>query len=175
MEIFIFSFQNHLFWLQNSSPASDRVSAIIWEGSECKKMDMSVLEISGIIMSRVRFDEFSHQNIDSVCFCFFFSFLFFLGPHPWHMEVPRLGVKSELQLLAYTMATATQDPSRIYNLHHSSWQCWISSLLSGARDRTGILMDTSQIHFCCATMGPPDSAFETQICILNSVIRGFTW
>ncbi|XP_004699221.1 protein PHTF1 isoform X2 [Echinops telfairi] len=45
--------QNHLFWLQNSSPASDRVSAIIWEGSECKKMDMSVLEISGVIMSRV--------------------------------------------------------------------------------------------------------------------------
>ncbi|XP_069843015.1 protein PHTF1 isoform X5 [Dipodomys merriami] len=44
--------QNHLFWLQNSSPASDRVSAIIWEGSECKKMDMSVLEISGVIMSR---------------------------------------------------------------------------------------------------------------------------
>ncbi|XP_022260571.1 protein PHTF1 isoform X3 [Vulpes vulpes] len=44
--------QNHLFWLQNSSPASDRVSAIIWEGNECKKMDMSVLEISGIIMSR---------------------------------------------------------------------------------------------------------------------------
>nr|KAF6397580.1 putative homeodomain transcription factor 1 [Rousettus aegyptiacus] len=38
---------------QNSSPASDRVSAIIWEGNECKKMDMSVLEISGIIMSRV--------------------------------------------------------------------------------------------------------------------------
>ncbi|XP_009213968.1 putative homeodomain transcription factor 1 isoform X6 [Papio anubis] len=44
--------QNHLFWLQNSSPSSDRVSAIIWEGNECKKMDMSVLEISGIIMSR---------------------------------------------------------------------------------------------------------------------------
>lgn len=58
MEIFIFSSQNHLFWLQNSSPASDRVSAIIWEGNECKKMDMSVLEISGIIMSRVRFNTF---------------------------------------------------------------------------------------------------------------------
>ena len=25
-----------------------------------------------------------------------FSFFFFLGPHPWHMEVPRLGVESEL-------------------------------------------------------------------------------
>ncbi|XP_074119198.1 protein PHTF1 isoform X5 [Sminthopsis crassicaudata] len=45
--------ENHLFWLQNTSPASERVSAIIWEGNECKKMDMSVLEISGIIMSRV--------------------------------------------------------------------------------------------------------------------------
>lgn len=45
--------QNHIFWLQNSSPASDRVSAIIWEGNECKKTDMSVLEISGVIMSRV--------------------------------------------------------------------------------------------------------------------------
>ncbi|KAM7054331.1 protein PHTF1 isoform 3-T3 [Molossus nigricans] len=50
--------QNHLFWLQNSSPASDRVSAIIWEGSECKKLDMSVLEISGVIMSRVN----AHQQ-----------------------------------------------------------------------------------------------------------------
>ena len=33
------------------------------------------------------------------------SFLFFfLGPHPWHMEVPRLWVKLELQLQAYTTA-----------------------------------------------------------------------
>ena len=28
----------------------------------------------------------------------------------WHMEGPRLGVESELQLLAYTTATATMDP-----------------------------------------------------------------
>ena len=34
--------------------------------------------------------------------------LVFLGAHPQHMELPRLGVKSELQLLAYT--TATPDP-----------------------------------------------------------------
>uniref|UniRef100_A0A4X2LR00 PHTF1/2 N-terminal domain-containing protein n=1 Tax=Vombatus ursinus TaxID=29139 RepID=A0A4X2LR00_VOMUR len=44
---------NHLFWLQNMSPASDRVNAIVWEGNKCKKKDMSVLEISDIIMSRV--------------------------------------------------------------------------------------------------------------------------
>ena len=27
---------------------------------------------------------------------FFFVFFVFLGLHPWHMEVPRLGVESEL-------------------------------------------------------------------------------
>ena len=27
---------------------------------------------------------------------FFFFFLFFLGLHPWHMEIPRLGVESEV-------------------------------------------------------------------------------
>ena len=33
------------------------------------------------------------------------------------MEVPRLGVALELQQLAYT--TATPDPDRICDLHHS--------------------------------------------------------
>ena len=28
-------------------------------------------------------------------FFFFFVFLAFLGLHPWHMEVPKIGVKSE--------------------------------------------------------------------------------
>ncbi|XP_058860107.1 protein PHTF1-like isoform X4 [Acipenser ruthenus] len=44
--------QSHFFWLQNCSPSSERVSAIIWEGNECKKADLSVLEITGIIMNR---------------------------------------------------------------------------------------------------------------------------
>ena len=37
--------------------------------------------------------------------------LFFVGweLHLWHMEAPRLGVESELQLLAYTTTTARQD------------------------------------------------------------------
>ena len=44
---------------------------------------------------------------------FFVCFLFFLfwGPHLWHMEVARLGVESELQLLAYVTAMAMWDPS----------------------------------------------------------------
>ena len=37
-------------------------------------------------------------------------FFVFLRPHLLHMEVPRLGVRSELQLPAYTTATATLDP-----------------------------------------------------------------
>ena len=49
-------------------------------------------------------------------------------------------------LLAYTTATATQDPSRICDLHHSSQQWWILNPLREAGDRTCILMDTSQIR-----------------------------
>ena len=33
------------------------------------------------------------------------------------MEVPRLGVESELQLLAYTTAIATRDLSYVCDLH----------------------------------------------------------
>ena len=36
-----------------------------------------------------------------------FFFLVFIGLHLRHMKVPSLGVKSELQSLAYTIATAT--------------------------------------------------------------------
>ena len=52
-----------------------------------------------------------------------FFFFFFLGLYLRHMEVLRLQVELELQLLAYTTATETQDPSRVCNLHHSTWQC----------------------------------------------------
>ncbi|KAG2460027.1 PHTF2 factor, partial [Polypterus senegalus] len=45
--------QAHIPWLHNCNPGLERVSAIVWEGNECKKADMSVLEISGIIMNRV--------------------------------------------------------------------------------------------------------------------------
>ena len=77
-----------------------------------------------------------------------FKTFFFVvpGPHPWHMEVPRLGMESELQMLAYTTATTMPDPNRVCSLHHSSQQCQILNLLSEARERTCILVDMSQIH-----------------------------
>ena len=49
----------------------------------------------------------------------------FLGLHPWHVEVPRLEVKLELRLPAYTTATATPDPSCICDLHGSPRQCQV--------------------------------------------------
>lgn len=48
---------NRLSWLQACHPSRDRVSAIIWEQGECKKADMSVLEMSGIILTRVKLVE----------------------------------------------------------------------------------------------------------------------
>ena len=90
---------------------------------------------------------------------FFFFFFCFLGSHPWHTEIPRVGVKSGLQLPDYATATATWNPSCICTLHHSSQQCWISDPLSEARDWTHILMDISWTHFCCAIMGTPISRY----------------
>ena len=87
--------------------------------------------------------EYEFSNI--CCLIYLFIYLVFLGPHPRPMEVPRLGVQSELQLPAYITARATRDPSPICNLHHSSWQHQILNPLSKARDRTRVLMDTSQI------------------------------
>ena len=63
------------------------------------------------------------------------------------MVVPRLGVKSELKPPAYATATAMPDPSHVCDLHHSSWQHQILNLQNEVRDRTCVLMDTSQICF----------------------------
>ena len=73
------------------------------------------------------------------------TFFSFLWPHLQHMKAPGLGVESELQLQAYTTATAMPDLSYVCNLYHRSWQYWILIPLSKARDETCILMDTSQV------------------------------
>ena len=59
------------------------------------------------------------------------------------MEVPGLGVESELQLPVYARAIAMPDLSHVCNLCHSSQQCQILNPLGEARDQTHILMDTS--------------------------------
>ena len=61
------------------------------------------------------------------------------------MEVPRLGVKAELQLPACTTATATPDPSHICDPRCSLRQCQILNPLSEARNGSHILLDTNQV------------------------------
>ena len=56
-------------------------------------------------------------------FLFFFPFCLGLP-----LEVPKLEVKLERQLLAYATATASPDPTHICN--HSLRQCQIFNLLS---------------------------------------------
>ena len=50
------------------------------------------------------------------------------------MEVPRLGVESELQLLVYAMTTVIWHLNGIFELYHSLRQCWILNPLSKARN-----------------------------------------
>ena len=77
---------------------------------------------------------------EAVTFFFFFFFVFFFLGCTRGIWRLRLGVQSELQLLAYTTATAMPDPNRICHLHHSSWQYQIFNPLSEARDHIHNIM-----------------------------------
>ena len=79
-------------------------------------------------------------------FLVFICLFVFLGPHPWQMEVPSLGVELGLQLPDYITAMATWDLSCVCKLHHSGQQRQILNPLREARNQTCI-MDASQICF----------------------------
>ena len=61
------------------------------------------------------------------------------------MEVPRLGVESELYLPVYTTATAARDPGCIYNLSCRSQPHQMLNPPSKARDPTCIFMGTGWV------------------------------
>ena len=84
-----------------------------------------------------------HQQSFTLYLIVLVFFFFFLGPHLWHMDVPRLGVELEDQLLVY--ATATRDLSHVSHLHHRSQQSRILNPLSEARDQTHNFWDTSPV------------------------------
>ena len=109
---------------------------------------------SEISCTSYREDRYATGNSIIFIFCF-------LGLHLRHMEVPRLGFESELQLPAYAIATAAWDLSHICNLHHSSWKFWILNPLGKVRDWTCIIMDTSQICSNWAMTGTPRLVFKT--------------
>ena len=94
--------------------------------------------------------------------------VFFLGLHLKHMEVPGLGVKLELDLLASATATATPDLSLICELQNTSQQHQIFNALAEARNQ--IHMDTNPLShyghsgFCiCFVLWCVPSAWPTQI------------
>ena len=67
---------------------------------------------------------------------------FLFRPHPWHMEVPRLG------LLIGALAA--------YITAHGNARSLTPELGQGLKC---ILMDTGQIHFRCDTTGTPGRYF----------------
>ena len=103
---------------------------------------------------------FSHRE-SLLLFFFFWSFL---GLLPWYMEVPRLGVQSELQLPAYPTATETRDPGHVCDPPYSSQQRRILNPLSKARDQTCVLMDISQVHNLLSHSSNAWSSLLNHIC-----------
>ena len=75
----------------------------------------------------------------------FYLFFVFLGLHLKHMEVPRLGIQSELQLPVYATATAMQDPSHVWDTPQLMATLDLNPLIE-AMDRTHVLVDTSQVR-----------------------------
>ena len=136
------------------SPSAMRVPFFSWSSTvfviSCLSLDSHSKR--GEVVSHHGFD--LHFSEDLQCKSFFF-FFFLLRLYSQHMEVPRLGVESELQLPAYSTATATSDPNHVCNLHHSSRQCQFLNPLSEPRDRTWILREANQIHFHWAMTGTP--------------------
>ena len=62
------------------------------------------------------------------------------------MEVPRLGVESELQLWAYATAVATLYLSCLCDLCGSLGQCWILNPLSEAETDSTNGLDLAGTH-----------------------------
>ena len=114
--------------------------------------------------------KFSKAKFVFMVFSFFLVFFFcFLGLHPWHMEVSRLGVESELELPDYATATASQDLSCVCDLHHNSQQSQIPYPLREVRYRTHILLGTSQICIRCTAKGTPKANYFDS----SSITYGF--
>ena len=85
------------------------------------------------------------QPLFSFSFFFFFFCLFAISlaaPVAYGDSQAR----GRIGAVAYSRATATRDPSRVFNLHHSSRPRQIVNPLSKVRDRTHNLMVLSRIH-----------------------------
>ena len=71
----------------------------------------------GVALKRQKAKQNKTLSLCKLLHLFIYLFIF-LGLHPKHMKVPRLGVKPELQLLAYATATAMPDLSYVRSELH---------------------------------------------------------
>ena len=97
-----------------------------------------------------------------------FCLFFFLGPHLWHIDVPRLGVESELQLLDYTTAYGNARSSihcsRPGMEPSSSWiLVRFSLLLSHNGDSNTVFLISNST---CSLLGK-QFTFVLKLCILQ--------
>ena len=81
-----------------------------------------------------------------------YNIFFFLGSHPWHMEVPGPGVN---------WSCSSQPAPQPQPQPRGIWAAAQLTAMSGAREWTRIFMDTSQVCYRCATRGTPGRAFWT--------------
>ena len=113
---------------------------------------------------------------------FFFFFFFFLGPQWRHMEIPGcMGqIGAAAASLSHSHSHTGSEPSHIFNLHSSLWQCWILNPLSEARDQTCNLMDTSRVlNLQSHNRKSPVVLLKTQIrsylfCVLLQTLQRFS-
>ena len=134
--------------------------------------------------SSVLFVDFDSSNVEHLFMCLVGHFYVFLGEMPIYvfcplfffssflrlclrrMEVSRLEVESEPQLPAYTIVTATWDPSCICDLCSSLWQCQILNPLSEIRDWTSSWILVKFLT-CWATVGTLAHFLDSVICVFT--------
>ena len=76
----------------------------------------------------------NHRVGNSRVHSFYLYIFCFLGPHWWHMEVPRLRGPSRATAASLHHSYSNWNPSLVCHLHLSSRQHWVLNPLSKAGD-----------------------------------------
>ena len=97
------------------------------------------------------------KSLISFLMLFIYLLLFRAESTAYGSSQPRGRIKATAAGLHHSHSKA--GSSRICDLDHSSQQRQILNSLSEARDGTYILMDPSQVRFCCTTTGLPPTQF----------------
>ena len=137
----------HIIYL---APASHRTKVMGYL-SYATNQRYDFRQINSLLWQSISLPRLDSFFLSFLLFCFIL-FLLFRATSAANGSSQARG-QLDLQLPAYTTATATRDPSCVCNLDHSSQQCRILDPLSKTRNPTCILTDTSQVHYHWAIKG----------------------